>query len=51
MDHMLLQAQDVAAVNEIKAMPTFLFLKDGVLRDTLVGATPGKLKEMVEKLA
>jgi len=44
------EAQDVAAANNISAMPTFLFLKDGELKDKLVGASPNELRSKIAAL-
>uniref|UniRef100_A0A7S0WDJ7 Thioredoxin domain-containing protein n=1 Tax=Hemiselmis tepida TaxID=464990 RepID=A0A7S0WDJ7_9CRYP len=45
------EAQDVAAANNISAMPTFLFLKDGDLKDKLVGASPNELRSKIDALS
>lgn len=41
---------DVAAKNEISAMPTIKFFKNGELVDTVVGANVPKLRDNVAKL-
>lgn len=41
------ECADIAARAEVRAMPTFQFVKEGKLLDTLVGADPGKLLEYV----
>jgi len=38
----------VASQLEVKAMPTFLFLKDGNAMDKLVGANPDEIKKRVD---
>lgn len=43
------EASDVAASNNIQAMPTFLLLKGGKEVDKIVGANPAGLKESVTK--
>jgi len=40
--------QEVASQLEVKAMPTFLFLKDGNAMDKLVGANPDEIKKRVD---
>ncbi|KAI4371111.1 hypothetical protein MLD38_019380 [Melastoma candidum] len=42
--------KDVASRMEIKAMPTFLIIKDGAPVDKLVGANPEELKKRVDLL-
>ena len=41
------ECADVAARAEVRAMPTFQFVKEGKLLDTLVGADPGKLLQYI----
>ncbi|CDS14151.1 hypothetical protein LRAMOSA06321 [Lichtheimia ramosa] len=41
---------DVAAEAGVRAMPTFLFYKDGEKFDEVVGANAAKLGEAIEKL-
>ncbi|XP_019169549.1 PREDICTED: thioredoxin-like protein CXXS1 [Ipomoea nil] len=43
--------KEVAAKYEVKAMPTFLLLKDGAPIDKLVGANPEEIRKRVEGLA
>lgn len=43
--------QEVASKYEVKAMPTFLLLKDGVPVDKLVGANPDEIRKRVQSLA
>ena len=40
--------QEVASKFEVKAMPTFILMKDGVAIDKLVGANPDEIKKRVE---
>lgn len=40
--------QEVAAKNDIKAMPTFLLLKDGAASEKIVGANPEELKKRID---
>ena len=40
---------DVAQELSIRAMPTFKVFKDGEPFDSLIGAHPGKLNDLVEK--
>ncbi|ODV78055.1 thioredoxin [Suhomyces tanzawaensis NRRL Y-17324] len=42
-------AQDVAGEYGITAMPTCLFFKDGQKVDTIIGANPPKLVELIQK--
>jgi len=41
----------IAADYSVSAMPTFIFLKDGVVVERLMGANPDKLKSMCEDLS
>ncbi|KAL3639924.1 Thioredoxin-like protein cxxs1 [Castilleja foliolosa] len=41
------EIKEVASKMEIKAMPTFLVMKDGVAVDKLVGANPAEIKKRV----
>lgn len=43
--------QEVASKYEVKAMPTFLLLKDGVPVDKLVGANPDEIRKRVQSFA
>ena len=45
------QLEDTAAEQDISAMPTFLFFKNGKKVDELVGASKDALQAAVEKLA
>lgn len=38
----------MATKNDIKAMPTFLFLKDGTASEKIVGANPEELKKRID---
>lgn len=40
--------QEVASRLEVKAMPTFMFLKDGNTMDKIVGANPVEIKKRVD---
>ena len=40
--------QEVASKFEVKAMPTFILMNDGVAIDKLVGANPDEIKKRVE---
>ncbi|XP_059661312.1 thioredoxin-like protein CXXS1 [Cornus florida] len=42
--------KEVAAKFEVKAMPTFLLMKDGARIDKLVGANPDKIRKSIESL-
>ncbi|XAR53733.1 Monodehydroascorbate reductase (NADH) [Bertholletia excelsa] len=42
--------KEVAAKYEVKAMPTFLLMKDGAPVDKLVGANPDEVKKRVQLL-
>jgi thioredoxin 1 len=42
------EVKEVASQLEVKAMPTFLFLKDGNAMDKLVGANPDEIKKRVD---
>ncbi|KAL6544427.1 Thioredoxin-like protein cxxs1 [Orobanche minor] len=39
--------KEVASKMEIKAMPTFLLMKDGVVVDRLIGANPDEIQKRV----
>ncbi|KAL2496199.1 Thioredoxin-like protein CXXS1 [Forsythia ovata] len=41
------EVKELASKMEIKAMPTFLFMREGALVDKLVGANPEKIKKSV----
>lgn len=41
----------MASKYEVKAMPTFLLLKDGVPVDKLIGANPDEIRKRVQSLA
>lgn len=41
----------VAASNNVSAMPTILFFKDGKLLETVIGANPPAIKQTLAKLA
>ncbi|KAJ8549696.1 hypothetical protein K7X08_033403 [Anisodus acutangulus] len=43
--------KEVASKYEVKAMPTFLLLKDGVPVDKVVGANPDEIKKRIHSLA
>ncbi|OIT20837.1 PREDICTED: thioredoxin-like protein CXXS1 [Nicotiana attenuata] len=45
------EVKEVASKYEVKAMPTFLLLKDGVPVDKLVGANPDEIRKRVQSLA
>ena len=38
-----------AATYNVSAMPTFIFLKEGEVVDRLMGASPDRLREMIEE--
>ena len=40
--------QEVASKLEVKAMPTFVLIKDGVEADRLVGANPDEIRKMID---
>ncbi|KAA8519951.1 hypothetical protein F0562_014139 [Nyssa sinensis] len=40
--------KEVAAKYEVKAMPTFLLMKEGALVDKLVGANPDEITKRIE---
>ncbi|XP_071714114.1 thioredoxin-like protein CXXS1 [Rutidosis leptorrhynchoides] len=42
--------KEIASKYEVKAMPTFLLIKGGVIIDKLVGANPDEIKKRVETL-
>ncbi|WVR05756.1 thioredoxin [Kwoniella sp. DSM 27419] len=44
------EQEAIAKEANIKAMPTFIAYKDGKPVDTVTGASPGKLVEMLNKL-
>lgn len=41
---------ETAGKYSVSAMPTFVFIKKGVVEDRLMGANPTKLREMIEEL-
>ncbi|KAI3466205.1 hypothetical protein Pfo_022868 [Paulownia fortunei] len=41
------EIKEVASKMEIKAMPTFLLMKEGVVVDKLIGANPDEIKKRV----
>ncbi|KAJ4726155.1 Thioredoxin [Melia azedarach] len=41
------EVKEVASKMEIKAMPTFLFMKEGALLDKLVGANPQEISTRI----
>ncbi|KAL2342000.1 hypothetical protein Fmac_009940 [Flemingia macrophylla] len=45
------EVKDVATRMDVKAMPTFLLLKDRVTVDKVVGANPEEIKKRIDKLA
>ncbi|XP_009617475.1 thioredoxin-like protein CXXS1 [Nicotiana tabacum] len=45
------EVKEVASKYEVKAMPTFLLLKDGVPVDKLIGANPDEIRKRVQSLA
>ncbi|CAO2842822.1 unnamed protein product [Amaranthus hypochondriacus] len=42
------EVQEVASKFEVKAMPTFLLMRDSVVVDKLVGANPDEVKKRVD---
>ncbi|GJS89450.1 thioredoxin-like protein CXXS1, partial [Tanacetum coccineum] len=40
--------KDIASKYEVKAMPTFLLIKEGVVVGRLVGANPEEIKKRIE---
>ena len=42
---------EVAASANVTAMPTFQFMRNGSLLETIVGADPDKLTQSVERLS
>ncbi|KAL3522090.1 hypothetical protein ACH5RR_014924 [Cinchona calisaya] len=44
------EVKDVATKYDVKAMPTFLLLKEGAPVDKLVGANPEEIKKRIENL-
>lgn len=40
---------DTAAKYNVSAMPTFVFIKDGVVVDRLMGANPNRLQELIDE--
>ncbi|KAL7212035.1 hypothetical protein ACSBR2_014821 [Camellia fascicularis] len=42
--------KEVATKYEVKAMPTFLLMKDGAQVDKIVGANPDEIKKRIEGL-
>ena len=47
---LLLFTQEVATKYEVKAMPTFLLIKEGAPVDKLVGANPDEIRKRIESL-
>jgi len=43
--------QEVATKMDVKAMPTFLLLKNGAVVDKVVGANPEEIKKRIDGLA
>ena len=43
------ELEDLAAEQEVKAMPTFSFFKDGKRVDTFAGANKDKIKATLDK--
>ncbi|GFP89975.1 thioredoxin-like protein cxxs1 [Phtheirospermum japonicum] len=41
------ETKEVASKMEVKAMPTFLLMKDGVVVDKIIGANPDEIKKRV----
>ncbi|KAI8567469.1 hypothetical protein RHMOL_Rhmol02G0124300 [Rhododendron molle] len=44
------EVKEVATKYEVKAMPTFLLMKEGAQVDKLVGANPDEIKRRIEAL-
>ena len=44
------ECQDIAEDQDVQAMPTFKFFKDGAVVETVVGANENKLKASLLKL-
>ncbi|KAJ6837546.1 thioredoxin-like protein CXXS1 [Iris pallida] len=42
------EVKGVASKMEVKAMPTFVLMKDGVVTDRLVGANPDEIRKIIE---
>jgi len=42
--------QEVASKMDVKAMPTFLLLKNGAVVDKVVGANPEEIKKRIDGL-
>ncbi|KAK4254065.1 hypothetical protein QN277_009496 [Acacia crassicarpa] len=42
------EVKDVATKLEIKAMPTFVLLKDGTMVDKIIGANPEEIKKRID---
>lgn len=40
--------QEVASKLEVKAMPTFLLMKDGAVVDKIVGANPEEVRRRID---
>ena len=40
--------QDVASKLEVKAMPTFLLMREGAVVDKLVGANPEEIRKRID---
>ncbi|XP_020233993.1 thioredoxin-like protein CXXS1 [Cajanus cajan] len=45
------EVKEVATRMDVKAMPTFLFLKNGATLDKVVGANPEEIKKRIDGLA
>ncbi|KAL0909545.1 hypothetical protein M5K25_020423 [Dendrobium thyrsiflorum] len=44
------EVKEVASKMEVKAMPTFIIIKDGTPVDKMVGANPEEIKKRIEAL-
>ncbi|KAI9112416.1 hypothetical protein K1719_016613 [Acacia pycnantha] len=42
------EVKDVATKLEVKAMPTFVLLKDGTMVDKIIGANPEEIKKRID---
>ncbi|PWN52076.1 thioredoxin [Violaceomyces palustris] len=45
------EQEQISQECRIKAMPTFIFFKGGEVIETITGADPGKLNQVIQKLA